>query len=100
MATFLINKVKYTGENYSFETPKLSSGLNIIEGENGKGKSTFFNLIYYCLSGSVDEFKPDSKEKHFEITNDKENYVELEIEIDSEKFILRRYLNANDIWIT
>lgn len=100
MATFLINKVKYIGVNYSFETPELGKGLHIIEGENGYGKSTFFNLIYYCLSGTVDEFKPDSKEPHIEIINDSENYAELDIEIDSENYILRRYINSNDIWIT
>lgn len=100
MATFIINKVKYIGVNYSFETPELGKGLHIIEGENGYGKSTFFNLIYYCLSGTVDEFKPDSKEPHVEIINDSENYAELDIEIDSENYILRRYINSNDIWIT
>jgi len=100
MATFLIEKVKYIGEKYSYETPELGIGLNIIEGENGYGKSTFFNLIYYCLSGTVDEFKPDSKEPHNEIVNDKNNYVELEIEINSEKYIIRRFLNSNDIWVT
>lgn len=100
MATFLISKVKYFGENYSYETPELGTGLNIIEGENGYGKSTFFNLIYFCLSGTVDEFRPDSKEPHIEIINDKENYVELEIEINSENYILRRYITSNDIWVT
>lgn len=100
MAALLISKVKYFGENYSYETPELGTGLNIIEGENGYGKSTFFNLIYYCLSGTVDEFKPDSKEPHIEIINDKENYVELEIEINSENYILRRYIPSNDIWVT
>lgn len=78
MATLLIKKVKYIGSNYSYETPELESGLNIIEGENGNGKSTFFNLIYYCLSGTVDEFRSDSREPHNEIVNDKENYVEID----------------------
>ncbi len=99
MATFLINKVKYSGDDYIYESPDLGAGLNIIEGDNGKGKSTFFNLIYFCLSGTVDEFKPNSRERHNEITNDKENYVELKVLINDENFSFRRYFNSNEIWI-
>lgn len=100
MATFLINKVKYIGVNYTYETPQLEPGLNIIEGENGYGKSTFFNLIYYCLSGSVDEFRPESREPHNEIINDKENYVEIDVTINENSFSIRRYINSNDLWVT
>jgi DNA repair exonuclease SbcCD ATPase subunit len=45
MGSIIINKVKYSGEKYYFESPRLHKGLNIIEGPNGTGKSTFINFI-------------------------------------------------------
>lgn len=99
MATFIINKVKYYGDKFIYESPFLGKGLKIIEGENGTGKSTFFNLIYFCLSGNVDEFNKDSKGAHKEIVNDTNNFVELEVSVDKEIYIFKRFLQTNDIWV-
>lgn len=99
MANILINKVKYEGTKYYFESPILEKGLNIIEGSNGSGKSTFMNLIYFGLSGTVQEFRKGTNEAHTEITGDTENFVELDIVINNKKFLLQRYINKNDITI-
>lgn len=99
MANLLINKVKYEGTNYYFESPILNKGLNIIEGSNGSGKSTFMNLIYYGLSGTVLEFKAGSSETHTEITNDTENYVELDVLVNEKPYLFQRYINRNDITV-
>jgi len=97
MGNLLINKVRYIGTKYNFESPQLSKGLNILEGSNGSGKSTFMNLIYYGLSGTVPEFRTSNKETHIEITGDTENFVELDILINDVPFLLQRYINRNDI---
>ncbi len=99
MANLLINKVKYEGTNYYFESPILNKGLNIIEGSNGSGKSTFMNLIYYGLSGTVLEFKAGSSETHIQITNDTENYVELDVLVNERPYLFQRFINRNDITV-
>ncbi|MHA7102533.1 AAA family ATPase [Roseivirga pacifica] len=100
MARIRINQVSYFGEKYTYQSPTLKDGLNIIEGPNRTGKSTFMNLIYYALSGSVPEFKKDGNNDHFEITNDHNNYVLLDLSIDSEVFKLQRFIGQNDIIVS
>ena len=97
MGKLLINKVRYKGTKYTFESPQLSKGLNILEGSNGSGKSTFMNMIYFALSGTVPEFRASNKETHLEITGDTENFVELDLLINDAPFLLQRFINRNDI---
>ncbi len=99
MARLSIRKVDYQGNRYYFTSPSLADGINILEGDNGTGKSTFSNLIYYGLGGRVESFRRDSKAKHLEITSDTDNFVELTIEIDAIQFRLKRYIDSNDIGI-
>lgn len=99
MGSLAIRKVSYFGDQYFFESPTFGDGLSIIEGPNGTGKSTFFNLIYYGLGGKVDEFNPDSSETHKEIINDTNNMVRLVIEIDGELFTLNRRLRDNSVTV-
>lgn len=92
MSSLLIKQVKYFGEMYSYTSPILKSGINILEGENGAGKTTFSSLVYFGLGGNVKWFKDDSSEKHVQIVGDKSNYVELTLLIDNQQYILTRYL--------
>ena len=57
MGNLIIKKVKYSGEQYSFESPEFSTGINIIVGDNGSGKSTFSYFIEFGLGGSIEPFK-------------------------------------------
>lgn len=102
MGRLAIRRVVYSGDKYSFESPYLNDGIVIMEGVNGHGKSTFMNLIYYGLGGRVQAFNKnddnDSK-KHNEIFYDTNNYVELLIEIDHEKYELTRYIGDNLIFV-
>lgn len=100
MARLAIRKVIYEGENYSFKMDNIPNGLVVIEGDNGTGKTTFCDLIYYGLSGTVDEFLENSNQYHQEVVTDKENYVLLEIEIDGILFLLQRFLRSTDIIVT
>ena len=102
MGRLATRRVVYSGDKYSFESPYLNDGIVIMEGVNGHGKSTFMNLIYYGLGGRVQAFNKnddnDSK-KHNEIFYDTNNYVELLIEIDDEKYELTRYIGDNLIFV-
>ncbi len=97
MGNLLVNTVSYIGDKYFYNSPEFTQGINIIEGENGNGKSTLMNLIYYCLGGDVKSFNSTHSEKHLIITDDTNNYVELNISIDNEKYILRRSIGHNYI---
>lgn len=102
MGRLAVRRVVYSGKKYSFESPYLNDGIVIMEGVNGHGKSTFMNLIYYGLGGRVTAFNKnddDTNSKHNEIYNDEDNYVELEIEINTQKYELTRYIGENNIFI-
>lgn len=99
MGKIIIKKVSYTGEKFSFESPEFKGGLNIIEGKNGNGKSTFMNLIYYGLSGKVEEFSQSNKETHRELTQDKNNFVRLDLKIENAPYSFIRFISSNDITI-
>jgi hypothetical protein len=99
MAYLAIRKLKYSGDLYEYESPTFDDGLNIIEGSNGTGKTTFAELLYFCLSGTSEMLNPEKPHKHNEILNDKNNYVELLIEIDKKHYLISRYIRSNDITV-
>jgi len=101
MGNLIIRKVIYSGDNYKFESPELENGINIIVGDNGSGKSTFSYFIDYGLGGTIKPFNRDNKtEKYREIATDSNNYIVLEIEINSTKYSLKRFIGHNDIFIS
>lgn len=77
MGNLKIKKVICSGQKYYFESEIFDKNIILIEGDNGTGKSTLCNLIYFGLGGRVNEFGLDSDKKHKEITSDNDNYVEL-----------------------
>lgn len=99
MGFLSIRKVEYIGDKYHFQSPTFDDGVSILEGPNGTGKSTFFNLIYYGLGGRVEEFDPASSEVHIEVVNDTNNLIRIVICIDGELFTLSRRLRDNNITV-
>lgn len=99
MANLKVKSIHYVGDNYYYDSPEFDSGLNIMIGNNGSGKTTFCDLIYYALGGEVDQFKKDGPRPHKEIINDTNNYVELIIEINNQVYGIKREIDANDISI-
>ncbi len=100
MGSLIINKVKYSGKKYFFESPCLGKGINIIEGDNGSGKSTFLYLIEYCLGGNVRYFNRSSKdEKYTQILEDEDNYVEVIICLNQSDYIVKRFFGSNDVFV-
>jgi hypothetical protein len=101
-------------DKYGFDIP-FYSGLNIIAGENSKGKSTIGSCIYYALGmeellelGALNE-KALGKavKKEFELTGDDGSVTSyrvlfsrifLEIQNDSgEIATISRFINSNDL---
>lgn len=99
MGRIKIKSVHYSGDNYYYDSPEFNSGLNIIIGNNGSGKTTFCDLIYFALGGEVDQFKKDADAEHNEIVNDCNNYVELVLSINDEDHSIKREIHSNDISI-
>ena len=99
MARLSIRRVKYRGDSWHYESPTLKDGLQILVGENGAGKTTFSNLIYFALGGRVTSFDKNDREPHREITNDTKNHVELRIEIDDTTYAVKRFIGSNDIGV-
>ena len=102
MGMLAIRKVTYHGDKYYFESPYLNNGIVILDGDNGHGKSTFMDLIYFGIGGKVQRFNKNDKkiaDKHNEIYNDTNNYVELEVQINGEIYEFTRQFTENTIYI-
>jgi len=100
VGNLIIKKVNYYGDKYYFESPEFDSGINIIEGDNGSGKSTLCYFIEFALGGDIKVFSHDNQDaKYKRIANDKNNYIEIIIQVGSEQYTLKRYINKNDIFI-
>ncbi|WDL94314.1 hypothetical protein JCR32_11105 [Bacillus sp. HNR-4] len=99
MGYLKVERVFYEGDDYYYESPLFENGLNIIEGENGTGKSTFSNLLSFSLGNYVREFDKRESKKHTEIVNDKNNYVLTIVSINNKKYKLKRFFNDNRIFI-
>ncbi|MEF3310074.1 hypothetical protein PV433_14335 [Paenibacillus sp. GYB004] len=97
MGFLKIDQVVYSGKNYIFESPEFDTGINIIEGKNGTGKTTFSDLICYGLGIYVKQFDRKEKKKHIEICNDEDNYVLLRVEISNKKYCFKRFFGDNRI---
>jgi DNA repair exonuclease SbcCD ATPase subunit len=104
MGNLRVNQVKYTGNRYVFESEIFDKNIVLIEGDNGTGKSTLCDLIYFALGGEVRMFRRNiggkiNDQRHEQITSDTENYVDLDVSIGDKNYILRRYIADNDITV-
>lgn len=104
MGNLRINQVKYIGNSYVFESENFDKNIVLIEGDNGTGKSTLCDLIYFALGGEVRMFRRNiggkvNDQRHEQITSDTDNYVDLDVSISDRNYILRRYIADNDITV-
>ncbi|MGL4862168.1 MAG: hypothetical protein ACRC4T_03470 [Cetobacterium sp.] len=99
MGKIIINKLKYIGDNYIYESPLLSEGINIILGDNGTGKSTFTYLVFFALGNNLPYFKKESLTPLKEIVNDTNGRVKLNLTINNKKFIIIREIYKNEIYV-
>ncbi|WFD08751.1 AAA family ATPase [Tepidibacter hydrothermalis] len=96
MNKFMLRKINYYGQNYYFESPQFTNGLNLITGDNGSGKSTLSDLIYYSLGGTVKQFNPKESEVHKQIIDDKNNFVECYVDINNVSYKFVRKFNSDE----
>ncbi|WP_041279688.1 AAA family ATPase [Desulfobacula toluolica] len=99
MGYLRINKIIYSGKNYYFESEDFDKNIVLIEGDNGTGKSTLCNLIYFALGGEVKVFRKSNDQRHTQITSDTDNYVDLLVTISDQNYVFRRYIGDNDITV-
>lgn len=99
MGLIRVNKLVYQGSKYHFESKEFDQNIILIEGDNGTGKSTFCNLIYFALGGEIPIFRRNNDKRHDEITSDTENYVDLYVSINDSSYLLRRYFEDNDVTV-
>ncbi|CAK2018655.1 hypothetical protein VCRA2116O30_20273 [Vibrio crassostreae] len=99
MGSLRIKQISYQGDNYYYESPIFDNNIVLIEGPNGTGKSTLFDLLYFGLGGKVEQFSIKSKKKHEQIVFDKNNSVIIDILIDRVPFKLIRKIGENSILI-
>lgn len=105
MGNLIIKRIKYSGKKYFFKSEELKKGINIIVGDNGSGKSTFSYFLEFGLGGNIEQFKREQKGKkknnsnYTQITEDINNFVELEIEINGSIYKLKRFIDTNDIFV-
>lgn len=100
MGYLKIKKIVYSGEQYHYESPEFDDKINVIEGPNGCGKSTLVDLICYGLGCYVEHFCRKNLKRHEVICNDHNNYVDVKIEINEKEYVLKRYIDSNDIFVT
>ncbi len=107
MGSLVIRQVEYSGDKYYFKSPNFSKGINVIKGDNGSGKTTLSFFIEYALGGDIKVFKKPKKnskknkqqEKYKEIIEDTNNFILLSIEINGKLFLLKRFIDKNDILV-
>ncbi|WP_340397436.1 SMC family ATPase [Paenibacillus sp. FSL E2-0202] len=78
----------------------LNKKITIIYGDNGFGKSTFFDALEWCLTGSISRFENTDEGLEFEnitLVNEqalKQNESECSVELKFENYILKRYFST------
>jgi len=107
MGKLRINQVTYSGDKYYYISPKINEGLNLFVGDNGSGKTTLTLFIDFALGGNVDVFRDNKtkrkqssiKYEYREVLDDANNFVELDLDINSKNFKLKRFIRDNEIFI-
>lgn len=56
-ASFMLNRLRVIRRGQAVYDQAFHSGVNIIRGENGCGKSTISDFIFYVLGGEFDKWK-------------------------------------------
>jgi len=94
---FFKNFGSYGNEGVEFDLNNAK--INLIYGENGTGKSTIFDALFYVLFGKPVREKV-KKEELLNRTNSKRLFVELDLEKDGIPFTIKRGMKPDifEIW--
>ncbi|PQA59846.1 AAA family ATPase [Siphonobacter curvatus] len=86
MQSIKINKLVVYKKSRIVYSQDYHSGLNIIRGKNGSGKSTIANFMYYALGGDFINWLPEAQSC---------DYVIIEVNINGKILTLKRYIETN-----
>jgi DNA repair exonuclease SbcCD ATPase subunit len=101
MGRLAVRSLSYSGERYYYESPVIGDGVQLLVGPNGVGKTTFSDMIYFCLGGKTEQFgKTGNAPRHKEVMSDGNNFVEMKVEINDEPYLLKRFFGTNDIAVS
>lgn len=78
-------------KNFKFE---FNEDLNILTGKNGSGKTTLLKLLWYLLSGKVDEAATEIEFEYTRLETD-----ELIVEINKDINIKYKYKTSQGKWV-
>ena len=76
-----INRLRIMRRGHSAYDQNFHPGVNIIRGENGSGKSTISDFIFFVLGGEFDDWKEAASQC---------DEVQAEIETSNGKLVLKR----------
>ena len=92
MAYLQLNRLVILKQGKSVYDEKFHNGVNIIRGENGVGKSTIANSIYYLLGGDYNKWLPEIEKCDFIVgeldLNEKIITVRRSIELERNVFFI------------
>ena len=88
MSNLFINRFMVVSKGKAVYNEVFHKGLNIIRGQNGSGKSTIIELVYYVLGADRIEWKEEAL---------KCDYVIAEIEINNHILSLKREIKPESI---
>ncbi|MGG4468458.1 SMC family ATPase [Paenibacillus alvei] len=93
-----IDKIIYNNfRNYKGkQTFKLNKFITILYGDNGNGKSSFFDGIEWCLTGSISRFLDKKVPKEAIANKNIKTGEECFVEIHFPTFFLRRSFSLNE----
>ena len=81
-----------TGDHFS-EIDFVKNGTNLIVGTNGTGKSTVLDALTFSLFNKP--FRKINKSQLINATNERECLVEVEFNINSKQYLVRRSIKPN-----
>lgn len=81
MTSIKIKRLVITKDGRHVYDEQFSNKINIIRGENGSGKSTIANFIFFLLGGDFVEWLPEAKSCDFVLG---------EVEFDGKAIVIRR----------
>jgi hypothetical protein len=88
MSNLFINRFIVVSKGKTVYNESFHKGLNIIRGQNGSGKSTIIELIYYVLGADHIDWKEEAL---------KCDYVIAEIEINNHTLSIKREIKTDSI---
>ena len=81
MIKFKINRLIITTKGQIAYDEFFHDGVNIVRGENGSGKSTIANALFYSIGGEFTDWLPEALQCDFTI---------VEVEINESILTLKR----------